>query len=135
MIKTIITAIARTLFVSAWADREVQTQDKIRLGYKLNVEMTYDDYSPHSQSTPSRLESLAFATHDQLREAQALVEKLCETHRSKVEGFFHTYEELNQIVMRDGEEYAAVADAGGLFYEMAENYGVKKRTRKPKTHV
>ena len=105
-----------------------------RFGYKLNVEMTYDDYSPHSQTTPSRLENLVFATHDQLLEAQDLIESLCERHRKKVENFFTTYEELKQVVM-DDDEYDAVADARELFYEMAENYEVKQRKKKPKAHA
>jgi hypothetical protein len=113
---------------------EVKPQEPApRLGYKLNVEMTYDDYSPCGQETPSRLERLAFATRDQLLEAQDLITALCERHRNKVEQFFSTYEEFHQIVMGDGEEYDAAAR--GLFYEMAENYGVKKRTRKPEAHA
>lgn len=87
---------------------------------ELNIEMTYDDYSPLSQQTPSRLEIVAFPCLSLAREADKLV---------------HDHEHLTTFVTSARGPYSDRSDniysGRDLAAQMlSEHYGKRERSKK-----
>jgi hypothetical protein len=105
----------------------------IRLGYELIIQMAYDDYNPQSQGTCVRIES---AIYEKLQEAEIvgeLVANLADCYRGQGGEHFKVTVGNRRIELRLDDGYATIegAEAEDLFWNMIENYGVKKPFRKP----
>lgn len=90
--------------------------EKLRPGWKLNIEMPYADYDPQSQATPSRMEFVIMRSPQDLERARELAEAAAS--RSGID--FSIYEGTNLVLLNDDEEYANPEDAARLVDQVAE---------------
>ena len=104
----------RTIADFGW-DGRIEIRGPFDVPCRVVLEMAYDDYSPLSQGTPSRVESVMCASDD---EARAVAERLQE----HVDQRYQEHSDLWFIYRETSPSTAEPAAAVKLIDEMMEHY-------------